>query len=201
MESKYDDDEEEVKSGDYGDSKGGDEDSEDEEAAVEREFKALLNTPLKGELAVSKDPMAQRIAEGFTINWMNMRDAENGEMMWESGEWGEKMWRKELKARIPADILSCRAVSREINFSSIEKMESFKLEQRIFFQGVCIEEWFFDFGFVIPGSTNSWQQIIEAAEESEMMTAEALSGNITIETSFYDGDYFIAKSLVRVFYV
>ena len=54
MESKYDDDEEEVKSGDYGDSKGGDEDSEDEAAAVEREFKALLNTPLKGELAVSK---------------------------------------------------------------------------------------------------------------------------------------------------
>ena len=80
-------------------------------------------------------------------------------------------------------------------------MKGFKLEQRIFFQGMCIEEWFFDFGFVIPGSTNSWQQIIEAAEESEMMNAEDLTGNITIETSFYDGDLFLAKCLVRVFYV
>ena len=47
--------------------------------------------------------------------------------MWESGEWGEKMWRKELKARIPAEILQCRAVAREINFSSVEKMEGFKV--------------------------------------------------------------------------
>ena len=31
---------------------------------MEREFKALLNTPLKGEVAVSTDPMAQRMAEG-----------------------------------------------------------------------------------------------------------------------------------------
>jgi len=55
--------------------------------------------------------------------------------------------------------------------------------------------------FVIPGSTNSWQQIIEAAGENEMMSPSDLSGNITIETSFYDGDFFISKSLVRVFYV
>jgi len=141
MESKYDDEDESKF-----DDKGSGGDSEEEDAEVEREFKALLNTPLKGEIAVSTDPMAQRIAEGFTINWMNMRDANTGELMWESGEWGEKMWRKELKARIPAEILQCRAVAREINFSSVEKMEGFKLEQRIFFGGVCIEEWFFDFG-------------------------------------------------------
>jgi len=34
-----------------------------------------------------------------------------------------------------------------------------------------------------------------------MLPAHELSGNITIETSFYDGDFFIAKSLVRIFYV
>jgi retinal rod rhodopsin-sensitive cGMP 3',5'-cyclic phosphodiesterase subunit delta len=132
---------------------------------------------------------------------MNMRDANSGELMWESGLWtGKKMWDSEIKARIPREILRCRAVSREINFSSKEKMEGFRLEQRIFFDGTCIEEWFFDFGFVIPGSTNSWQQIIEAAGEDQMMAADALSGNLTIETSFYDGGNFIAKCLVRVFY-
>ena len=130
-----------------------------------------------------------------------MRDASTGTIMWESGEWGEKMWKTELKARIPADILSCRAVSREINFSSRESMTGFKLEQRIFYQGICIEEWFFNFGFVIPNSTNSWQQIIEAAGEDQMMTAEQLSGEVTIETTFLDGKSFIAKCLVRLYYV
>lgn len=36
------------------------------------------------------------------------------------------------------------------------------------------EEWFFDFGFVIPGSTNSWQQTIESAGEDRMLSAEDL---------------------------
>jgi hypothetical protein len=35
-------------------------------------------------------------------------------------------------------------------------------------------EWRFDFGFVIPGSTNSWQQSIQAADPHKMMTADML---------------------------
>eukprot|EP00976_Prorocentrum_cordatum_P083048 1185084-Prorocentrum_minimum.AAC.1 len=34
---------------------------------------------------------------------------------------------------------------------------------------VCAAEWHFDFGFVIPGSTNSWQSTIEAADEQDML--------------------------------
>ena len=104
-----------------------------------------------------------------------------------------------MQAHVPASILSCRAVSREMNFSSLEEIRHFRLEQRVFFQGSCIEEWRFEFGFVIPGSTNSWQQVIEAADQ--MLEADMLSGRITIETSFFDGENFIAKSLVRIFYV
>jgi len=37
------------------------------------------------------------------------------------------------------------------------------------------QEWKFDFGFVIPGSTNTWQSVIEAAPESQMMPANALT--------------------------
>ena len=61
-------------------------------------------------------------------------------------------------------------------------------------------EWFFEFGFVIPSSTNTWQTTIEAAEESAMIPPEFLSGNVVIETIFMNGEEFIAKSLVRVFY-
>ena len=200
-----------------------------------------MNDNQEGEICVANDPRAKAVVDGFKINWMNMRDGETGELMWESGNWGASMWEKEIKARIPAEILQCNAVSREINFSSTELMEKFKLEQKIFFQGCCIEEWFFDFGFVIPGSTNSWQQIIEAADPDQMMVserakrselvttslhghtpnplllslsltcfvenyaslqpAEMLTGEITIETSFHDGDTFLAKSVVRIYYV
>lgn len=80
-------------------------------------------------------------------------------------------------------------------------MTKFRIEQRVFFRGQCIEEWFFSFGFVIPGSTNSWEQIIEAAAPSEMFSAEELSGHVTFETTFLDDKLVLCKNLVRIFYV
>ena len=35
-------------------------------------------------------------------------------------------------------------------------------------------EWYFQFGFVIPESTNTWQSTIEAAPQGQMMPASAL---------------------------
>jgi retinal rod rhodopsin-sensitive cGMP 3',5'-cyclic phosphodiesterase subunit delta len=64
-----------------------------------------------------------------------------------------------------------------------------------------LQEWCFDFGFVIPGSTNTWQSLIEAAPESQMMPASLLSGNIVIETTFYNSDLEVSKSRVRLFYI
>jgi len=141
---------------------------------------------------------ARRIVDGFRINFMNMRDARTGRILWESGAWNEAMWDQELEAHVPSSILKCRAVAREVNFTSVESLTKFRLEQRVIFQGQQIEEWRFDFGFVIPGSTNSWQQVIEAADE--MIPAAILNGNVVIETLFYDGDDFISNSRVRLFY-
>ena len=128
---------------------------------------------------------------------MNMRDAHTGELQWAS-EKSQHFLRGTTEARLPANILSCRAVSREINFSSVEPIHNFRLVQRVLFHGNCIEEWRFQFGFVIPGSTNSWQQVIEAADE--MLPAESMSGNITIETNFFDDEDFLASSRVVLFY-
>lgn len=131
---------------------------------------------------------------------MNLRDADSGKVMWQSSD-DLSTPGVEHEARVPKKILKCRAVSREINFSSKEQMEQFRLEQRVLFKGKCIEEWFFEFGFVIPSSTNTWQSIIEAAPESQMMPANVLNGNVIIETRFYDGDLLVSTSKVRVFYV
>uniref|UniRef100_A0A8D0WVH0 Phosphodiesterase 6D n=1 Tax=Sus scrofa TaxID=9823 RepID=A0A8D0WVH0_PIG len=106
-----------------------------------------------------------------------------------------------LPARVPKKILKCKAVSRELNFSSAEQMEKFRLEQKVYFKGQCLEEWFFEFGFVIPNSTNTWQSLIEAAPESQMMPASVLTGNVIIETKFFDDDLLVSTSRVRLFYV
>jgi retinal rod rhodopsin-sensitive cGMP 3',5'-cyclic phosphodiesterase subunit delta len=64
----------------------------------------------------------------------------------------------------------------------------------------CLE-WVFEFGFVIPGSTNTWQSLIEAAPESQMIPASLLSGNVVIETTFYDNDLEVSRSKVKIYYI
>jgi hypothetical protein len=45
------------------------------------------------------------------------------QVMWESpADWVEKFFTEELEARVPREILSVQEVSREVNFSSVEKM-------------------------------------------------------------------------------
>ena len=69
------------------------------------------------------------------------------------------------------------------------------------FRGRLLEEWNFEFGFVIPNSTNTWQSLIEAAPESQMMPANVLTGNVVIETMFYDGELMVSTSKVRLHYL
>jgi len=131
---------------------------------------------------------------------MKLKDADTGDVIWEVNQ-DLSLPGQEHEARIPKSVLHCRAVSREINFSSVEPMEKFRVEQKVLFKGRCIEEWIFDFGFVIPNSTNTWENLIEAAPESQMMPANILNGNIVIETRFFDDDFLIATSNVRIYYV
>ena len=131
-------------------------------------------------------------------NWMNMSDAATGEILWQDDNWDDLLTERDI--HIPRNILQCRAVSREFQFSSIEMLQGLRLEQRIFFRGGLMEDWNFHFGFVIPNSTNTWQQTIEAAEESKMLPASALNGNVLIETAFYDDDLLVCKMVLRVFY-
>ena len=51
-------------------------------------------------------------------------------------------------------------------------------------QGQVIEEFGFDFGFVMPNTTNSWEQVIDA-DVGQVMPAEVLSGNLIVDTFFY----------------
>ncbi len=105
-----------------------------------------------------------------------------------------------MEARIPASILKLDAVSREINFCAREEIRNLKLKQQVLFHGSPIEEWSFDFGFVIPNSSNCWQQVILASDKQPMMDAQALDGNVVVHTEFLDGAESIGNLDVRVFY-
>eukprot|EP00656_Telonema_subtile_P004850 TRINITY_DN12217_c0_g1_i11.p1 TRINITY_DN12217_c0_g1~~TRINITY_DN12217_c0_g1_i11.p1 ORF type:complete len:150 (+),score=47.05 TRINITY_DN12217_c0_g1_i11:104-553(+) len=145
------------------------------------------------------DEQTQKISAGFAINWMNMKDGETGVQHWSSDQI-QATAEEEQVAHIPSAIIQCKAVSREINFSSQELVNNLRVKQRVLFNGNCIEEWNFVFGFVIPGSTNTWQSTIEAAGEGKMIPPEVLSGNLVIETHFLDGDSLVCKSSLRIFY-
>eukprot|EP00818_Percolomonas_sp_WS_P001731 CAMPEP_0117442832 /NCGR_PEP_ID=MMETSP0759-20121206/4365_1 /TAXON_ID=63605 /ORGANISM="Percolomonas cosmopolitus, Strain WS" /LENGTH=302 /DNA_ID=CAMNT_0005234753 /DNA_START=13 /DNA_END=922 /DNA_ORIENTATION=- len=164
------------------------------------------NAPLKLNLTKEQFLQSQLLKNGLKINYMNM--SSEGKILWQSN-WSKitTFDHKELQIKVPKEILECKVVSREVNFSSKEQMDNFRLLQRVLFgpNEDCIEEWYFRFGFVIPNSTNTLQNTIEAAEGSNAGQAgtlppEVLSGNVVIETSFFDGDLFLGRNRVRVFY-
>ena len=54
---------------------------------------------------------AEDILKGFKINWMNLRDADTGKILWQGNE-DLSLPEVEHEARVPKKILKCRAVSR-----------------------------------------------------------------------------------------
>ena len=116
----------------------------------------------------------------------------------------EKQWGnlldKELVAHIPARILQCRYVAREVCFASTELIEDLSVVQEVYLSDSIIERWTFHFGFVIPNSENTWQSIIESAGDSAMLPPELLSGYVVIKSIFCNGEEEVFSSCVRVYY-
>ena len=151
-------------------------------------------------IEISSDPKAKEILNGFKLISLTLKNADTGEKVWSSQDWGSDVFTTVKEAHLPARMLSFPAVGREIIFSTEQALKGFRIEQKVFVHGQPIEQWNFDFGFVIPGSENSWETIVYAAGEGNMMPAAVLSGNMFIVTSFFVGDLFISKSVVQVFY-
>ncbi len=99
----------------------------------------------------------------------------------------------------PKKLLQCSEVARELVFYSEEEIKDFQLLQKMYVGDQEIEQLYFRFGFVIPKSQNSWEQIIRA-DTDNMMPPEVLSGNLRVETIFYYQEYVIHKSFYRIFY-
>jgi retinal rod rhodopsin-sensitive cGMP 3',5'-cyclic phosphodiesterase subunit delta len=138
-----------------------------------------------------------KIKQGFKINWMKMKDGKTGTVMWECSEWD--LTKEDSSENLPKELLDCKLVVREVNFSSIETIDNLELIQNFYLVGELIESTRFNFGFVIPKSTNSWEQILEAKDE--MMPYHILSGNLNVETIFLSNGHIISKNNILIYYV
>jgi retinal rod rhodopsin-sensitive cGMP 3',5'-cyclic phosphodiesterase subunit delta len=151
-------------------------------------------------IEISENPQARAILDGFRLIRLTLKNAATGARAWTSDDWAADVFTTVKEAHLPTAMLAFPAVGREIVFSTVQSIKNFRIEQQVLLQGNPVEQWNFKFGFVIPGSENSWETIVEAAGEGRMLPASLLSGNMFIVTSFYSGELFISRSVVKVFY-
>jgi retinal rod rhodopsin-sensitive cGMP 3',5'-cyclic phosphodiesterase subunit delta len=151
-------------------------------------------------IQISSDPKARSILDGFRLISLTLKNASTGKKAWSSNDWGDDVFTVVKEAHLPAEMLTFPSVGREIVFSTANAISEFRIEQQVIVHGKPIEQWNYKFGFVIPNSENSWETIVQAAGEGKMLPAAFLSGNLYIVTSFYAGQLFISKSVVRVYY-
>ena len=151
----------------------------------------------KAQIDDEEDDNFNKIKEGFTVNYMQMRDGTEGRVMWEVKSWDLK--KSNHTENITKDLLKCKIITRNINFSS-EAIEDLELVQNFYLMGELIESSKFKFGFVIPGSTNDWEQIIMAKEDG-VLPAEILSGKLKVETYFSVKGKTLYKNKILIYYV
>ena len=145
-----------------------------------------------------EDEKFNKIKEGFKVNHMQMKDGNNGKVMWEVNSWDLK--KPNHKENITKELLKCKIIRRNINFSSVEAIENLELVQNFYLMGELFESSKFKFGFVIPGSTNDWEQIILAKEDGGL-PPEVLSGKLRVETFFLIKGKVLYKNKILIYYV
>jgi retinal rod rhodopsin-sensitive cGMP 3',5'-cyclic phosphodiesterase subunit delta len=132
-------------------------------------------------------------------NWIKLINLEDGSVIYQNAiDFSDST--KMHNVRLPINVLDMKAVSRELNFSTIEELKNFRIVHNAKFKGKLFEQMNFSMGSVKAGTTNTWISKIEAATESQMMPAKVLNGKVTIETEFYDEDEKFATSMITLFF-
>ena len=139
-----------------------------------------------------------KIKKGFRVNHMQMKNGENGEVMWEVKSWD--LTKENHTENITKELLKCKRIIRNVNFSSDEKIDDLELVQNFYLMGELFESSRFKFGFVIPGSTNDWEQIMIAKEDG-VLPVEVLSGKLQVETLFLIQGKILYKNRILIYYV
>ena len=147
---------------------------------------------------ISDDETFEKIKTGFKINLIQMKDGETGKMIWDCKNLD--LSSPHLTIKISKELLKCKVIKRNVNFSSVEKIEDLELIQNFYLMGELFESSRFKFGFVIPGSTNDWEQIMIAKQDG-VLPVEVLSGKLQVETLFLIQGKVLYKNKILIYYV
>ena len=85
-------------------------------------------------------------------------------------------------------------------FESVEGIQNLRVVHRLFLEGNCVEAWTFAFGYVIPGSSNTWKSTVYMSPLGPV-SADEVSGKVTVESTFYDDKLYIGSSFFILDYV
>ncbi|ORZ37971.1 retinal rod rhodopsin-sensitive cGMP 3',5'-cyclic phosphodiesterase subunit delta-like protein [Catenaria anguillulae PL171] len=136
------------------------------------------------------------------VNSITLKNPKNGKVIWQGDDWADA-FHGEVKASIPKLVLTQPAVAREINFTNLlpAPIQHLRLVQNVYMNDELVEETEYEFGFVIPMSTNSWESVIESEGAGKEMVAMIVKSKVVLETVFYDGERELSKCRVQLCYV
>lgn len=157
----------------------------------------LEGNDIENNIPFSNEDLSKK--NGFKIKAIKFKDGNNGKVLWESSNYDISV--NEKTENLPKEIAGLSVIKREIIFSTEEKLDNLELVQNFYLYGELIESHRFHFGFVIPKSDNSWEQIIEARPEEEMIPIDILSGNLRVEILFLNNSQVICRNVIKIFYV
>ena len=129
------------------------------------------------------------IISGYTLVEVQDDEVDNGEEGSSLTDEDDPSTRV-IKYHLGPDFLRLRTVGLTLNFSNgpqaIQKME---MVERHYFRGKVIRSYDFKFGFVIPGSTNSWEFIYDLPELTDQELIEISSAPWEVKSdSFFFAD-------------
>lgn len=128
------------------------------------------------------------IVSGYTLVEVHDDEVDNGDAGTLSDD--DDPATRVIKYHLGPDFLRLRTVGLTLTFSNgpkpINKME---MVERHYFRGRVIRSYDFKFGFVIPGSTNSWEFIYDLPELSDAERLEISSAPWEVKSdSFFFAD-------------
>lgn len=182
-----------------------DEDETDntEEEEVDEEWERLKNQVNEGVIQVNSREKYKNVVSGLKILELSIFcGTSNSKLCSISHREFENVFEEEIQISIPKTLLGYSKVRRCLAFCSRCEIKKLKMVQKVYFKGSVLEKCEFDFGFVIPGSTNNWEQILEIDNEAEspVFDEDKLNGDITVETSFYEHEDLLCKTRCRIYY-
>lgn len=168
----------------------------------------LSPTGLTNDVELKK--LRGKLVSGYRIHSITLRSMETGEVVFESTSFFHSFVKSrtalddyrcdlEKKLVLPKRALSSRALLCSIIFSSEESIQNLNCTSDVFLGGGFLEHWESNFGFVIPGSTNTWETCF-VRSETDFIDPSISSGNVVFDSVFCDGDIPIRQFKLRLFF-